>query len=170
MVTIVGLPAIVLRIFFSWNRWVLFPQALIPICRGPAEVEDIIFHEGGQFSYPAAKHFLEALGDVLLPRAVHTDAFHAIAVAVTTHLRAGTVVYLHGQALGSGGFYRASLHGTLRKRALSVIVNAPCSFPRAEGNGKICRQCTKLQAEEQSFCPLLYFHSAIDYNAQPTNR
>lgn len=70
----------------------LFSQTLIPECRGPPEIANVVFHQCGQLFDPAPEHVLEAFGNVLLPRAVHTDAFHAIPVAVAARLRAGAII------------------------------------------------------------------------------
>lgn len=71
----------------------LFSQTLIPECRGPSQIADLAFHQCGQIFHQAAEHALEALGNVLLPRAVHTDAFHAVSVTVAARLCTGTVIH-----------------------------------------------------------------------------
>jgi hypothetical protein len=92
----------------------LFAQTLIPVCRGPSKVEDVVLHECGQFFYPGTEHVLEALGDMLLPRTVHADALHAVPVAVAAGLYTGAIIHQCRQAFGGRRFFRATFHEVLR--------------------------------------------------------
>jgi hypothetical protein len=102
----------------------LFSQALIPECRGPPEIADVVFHQCGQIFHQTAEHALQALGDVLLPRAVHTDAFHAVSVTVAARLYTGAIIDQFRQTFGGGGFFRATFHEFLNS---STIVSATLS-------------------------------------------
>ena len=99
----------------------LLPEALIPICRGPPQIEDIVFHECGQLLDPTAEHVLEALGDVLLPRTVHANAFHAISMAVAASLRAGAVIHHARRETLRDRDSLPSFHGILRNPISSPL-------------------------------------------------
>ncbi len=73
----------------------------------------------GQIFHPAAEHVLQALGDVLLPRAVHADAFHAVSVTVAARLRAGTVIHHARHEFARSSFLLFSFHGVLRNSVSS---------------------------------------------------
>jgi hypothetical protein len=60
---------------------------------------------------------------VLLPRAVHADALHAVAVAVAAHLLAGAVVDQYRQSFRGWWFFHASLHGFPGSRCSSLRNN-----------------------------------------------
>jgi hypothetical protein len=136
------------------SRGGLFAQTLIPVCRGPSKVEDIIFQKGGQFFYPAPEHLLKTLGDVFLPCAVHTDALHTVAVSVTAHLHTGAVIHLHRQAFGDGGLFGAAFHGTLHRRISLRHISFPPPFSRGRKEREQISHFKRFLSEEQSFSPL----------------
>ena len=94
----------------------LRPEALVPIRRSPPQIAYVIFYEGCQFFNPDTEHLLKALGEVLLSRAVHTDAFDTVSMPVAAHLGAGAVIHLCRQAFGNRRFWGLAFHALLRKQ------------------------------------------------------
>jgi hypothetical protein len=81
---------------------------------------------------------------VLLPRAVHTDALHAVSVTVAARLRTGAVVHDARPKSLRDGYFLPSFHGILRK---------PISSPF--GEAQLFCHSKRFHPEGQPFYPSL---------------